>query len=306
MEECTVLRTVEPAYAKINLSLDVVARRPDGYHLIDGVMQSVSLCDRVNVEFIPSADTDIRLAVTGNADVPVGEQNLAVRAARLFLARTGRHGQVQVELHKTIPMAGGLAGGSTDAAAVLRAMNRLCGFPLSLAELCAAGAELGADVPFCTVGGCRRTQGIGERLTPCASMPACHLVIAKRGEGVSTPWAYGRLDALYGGFAQNALRPDSGLPALLDALERQSLDGVCASLFNLFEQAVSECQPDIAVLRELLLANGAVAARMSGSGPSVFGVFRSITQAEHACETLRDMGAQSFLCQPQGAFPDSE
>ncbi len=301
-----MLQTVEPAYAKINLSLDVAARRPDGYHLIDGVMQSISLCDRVTVEFIPSADTDIRLAVTGNADVPGGERNLAVRVARLFLELTGRSGQVRIDLQKTIPMAGGLAGGSTDAAAVLRALNRLCGFPLNRAELCAAGAKLGADVPFCIVGGCQRTQGIGERLTPCPPMPECALVVAKRGEGVSTPWAYGRLDALYGSFAQGVSRPDANLPALLDALERQSLDGVCRSLFNLFEQAVSECQPDIAVLRELLLANGALAARMSGSGPSVFGVFRDMRQAEHVCGVLRLLGAQSFPCQPQGAFPDSE
>ncbi len=292
-------QTTEAAYAKINLCLDVTARRPDGYHEIDGVMQSVTLCDALTVTFAPSSRTEVALYAEGNPQMPTDRRNLAVRAAERFLAAANMGGEVHIGLQKRIPMAAGLAGGSTDAAAVLRALNRLTGFPLTAGELGAFGLGLGADVPFCIAGGSRRTQGIGELLEPCPPLPPCHLVIARRGEGVSTPWAYARLDELYHSFAADAVRPSSGLPGLLEALGRQSLDGVCGRLYNVFEPVVEECLPDVALLRGGLLSGGALAARMSGSGPAVYGVFRTEAEASDCCRALRELGAETYICCPQ-------
>lgn len=293
-----MIRTQESAYAKINLCLDVTSRRADGYHIIDGVMQSVTLCDQLEIGFEAAEETGIILHAQGNPDIPTDGKNLAVRAAQRFLETAHLTGRVEIDLQKKIPMAGGLAGGSTDAAAVLRGLNRLTGSPLSMKELCAVGVTIGADVPFCIRGGAMRTQGIGDLLTPCKSMPACHIVITRRGAGVSTPWAYGRLDGLYHSFAPGAARPDSHLSALLGALETGSLEQICANVYNLFEPVVSECQQDVPVLRDHLLAGGAVAARMSGSGPCVFGVFEDPEKAESAVRSLTGIGAEAFLCQP--------
>lgn len=291
-------QTTEAAHAKINLCLDITARRENGYHEIDGVMQSISLADRLVVAFEPAGETGVELRVEGNSSVPTDEKNLAVRAARLFLDSAGITGAVRIDLQKQIPMAGGLAGGSTDAAAVLRALNRLTCYPLTAEELATAGLRLGADVPFCLTGGTMRTQGIGEVLTPCALLPECHIVITRRGEGVSTPWAYGRLDELYGSFAPGAARPDANLPALLGALEAGDLARVCAGVYNLFEPVVSEARRDVTVLRERLLADGALTARMSGSGPCVFGIFNDAQKALFAVKDLTGIGAEAFLCRP--------
>ena len=201
-------------------------------------------------------------------------------------------------MQKKIPMAGGLAGGSTDAAAVLRALNRLLGEPFSTEALCEMGAKLGADVPFCIRGGTMRTQGIGEILTPLPPMPKTVIVIAKRGEGVSTPWAYGRLDALYGNFASGTERPACDVEVMLSALERQELSEICGAVYNLFEDVVSEQQEDVQILRRVMNDCGAVVSRMSGSGPSVFGIFADGASAHTACEKLRGMGADAHVCEP--------
>ena len=290
--------TTEQAYAKINLCLDVTARRENGYHEIDGVMQSVTLCDTVTVELEAGESLDITLTAEGNPHMPTDGKNLAVKAAEKLMDAVGMKGKVHIHIQKRIPMAGGLAGGSTDAAAVLRGLNRMLPKPYSMEELCALGSKLGADVPFCIVGGAMRTRGIGDVLTPVPSMPDCSIVIARRGEGVSTPWAYGKLDELYHNFNADTLRPDSGLPQLLTALEKGNLSAVCDSSYNIFEPVVSELQGDVTLLREEMLRHGASLSRMSGSGPSVFGIFSSETQANSACESLRSMGAEAFVCRP--------
>lgn len=291
-------QTTESAYAKINLCLDVTGRRDNGYHEIDGVMQSVTLCDLVTLEFEEGTTTEISLTAEGNSDMPTDERNLAYRAAKKLLETVGVYGSVRIHLKKRIPMAGGLAGGSTDAAAVLRGLNRLLPTPLDIAELCKLGSALGADVPFCILGGAMRTQGIGDVLISVTSMPNCFIVIARRGEGVSTPWAYGKLDELYDGFYCGMRRPDSGLPQLLQALEQRSLEGVCAKIYNIFEPVVEQLQGDVAILREEMLRHGALTARMSGSGPSVFGVFETESYAYKACQALTEMGAEAFVCTP--------
>ena len=290
--------TNENAMAKINLCLDVTGKRENGYHEIDGIMQSVTLCDRVTVGFEAGESAEIRLTAEGNPDMPTDSRNLAYRAAERLLEAASVTGTVEIHIEKRIPMAGGLAGGSTDGAAVLRALNRLLPEPLSMETLCEIGARLGADVPFCTVGGAMRTRGIGDLLTPVPSMPNCHIVIARRGEGVSTPWAYGKLDEIYADFSDRSLCPESGLDQLLSALEEENLAGTCASIYNIFEDVVAKEKPDVTAIREELLRRGALVSRMSGSGPSVFGIFESEDAARDAKDALENLGADAFVCAP--------
>ncbi len=306
------MKMTAAAYAKINLFLDITARRPDGYHTIAGVMQAVSLCDSVTVEVEepvgkhlcvlgprPGRAEEICLTCS-NPALPTDGKNLAWRAAEAFFAATGC-GCRRLTLHidKHIPAAAGLAGGSTDAAAVLRALNALYDRPLDDRALCAVGVKLGADVPFCILGGTHRTEGVGEVLTPLASMPACTLVIACAGEGVSTPAAYGALDRLYGDFAPAAYAPRrDDLAALCAALEAGSLHDVSAHTFNLFESAVLPERPVARGIRESLAAAGALAAMMSGSGPSVFGIFADPATAAAAAATLQAQGIPAWVCEP--------
>jgi len=289
---------VERAHAKINLSLDVTARRENGYHEVDGVMQSVSLCDEVRITLDEAEALTVDLIVEGNPEVPANGKNLAVRAALLLMEHLKRTGSLRIALTKRIPMAGGLAGGSADAAAVLRGVNRLLGSPLSVEELCALGARLGADVPFCVKGGAMRTRGIGELLTPVSPMPDCCLVVAKLGEGVSTPEAYAALDARFGNFSGKTARPDARLDSLLDAIEREDLSSCCVSFYNIFESVTEPIRPMVTVLKDTMRSKGALAAMMSGSGPSVFGVFSSRSDAEKACEELISLGAEAHVCSP--------
>ena len=290
--------TSERAMAKINLCLDVTGKRENGYHEIDGVMQSVTLSDLLTVGFEEGDHTEICLTAEGNPDMPTDSRNLAYRAAERLLEAAKVAGRVEIHIQKRIPMAGGLAGGSTDAAAVLRALNRLLPEPLSMERLCEIGGRLGADVPFCTVGGAMRTQGIGDLLTPVPSMPDCYLVIARRGEGVSTPWAYGKLDGIYANFADRTVCPASGLETLLGSLESGSLEEVCASVYNIFEDVVAAEKQDVTLLREEMLRHGALTAHMSGSGPSVFGIFATEQEASEARDSLLNLGADAFVCTP--------
>ena len=291
-------QTTEQAYAKINLCLDVTGRRENGYHEIDGVMQSVTLCDEISIAFEENDHTEIVLNAEGNDAMPTDERNLAYKAASRLLEAAEITGTVSIYIKKRIPMAGGLAGGSTDGAAVLRGLNRLLPTPLSVSRLCEIGSRLGADVPFCIVGGAMRTQGIGDLLTPVPSMPDCYIVISRRGEGVSTPWAYGKLDELYDNFHGDATRPEANLDRLLSGLDRGDLSEICNTVYNIFEPVVSQLQSDVSVLREEMTRRGALTSRMSGSGPSVFGIFKNEASAESACEALREMGAVAFVCRP--------
>ena len=291
-------QTTELAYAKINLCLDVTGRRENGYHEIDGVMQSVTLCDEITVSFEEADGIEIVLTAEGNDDMPTDERNLAYKAAARLLETAETTGRVEIHIKKRIPMAGGLAGGSTDGAAVLRGLNRLLPDPLSVSALCQIGSRLGADVPFCIVGGAMRTRGIGDLLTPVPSMPDCHIVISRRGEGVSTPWAYGKLDELYDNFRADAPRPSSDLERLLSGLECGDLEQICNTVYNIFEPVVSQLQSDVSALRSEMTKHGALISRMSGSGPSVFGIFRDEASAKTACAALRDMGADAFVCRP--------
>lgn len=292
---------IERANAKINLYLDVVGRRENGYHEIVSLMQTVSLCDIVTVSYLPAEQTVIRLDASGNSAMPTDNRNLAWRAAEKFLVAANRRGEVRITIEKHIPMAAGLAGGSSDAAAVLRALNALCGSPLSIDELCRVGATLGADIPFCIVGGGSMVRGIGERLEAVDTMPPCHLVVSCMGEGVSTPWAYGKLDEAYGFFA-NVMQNEAPVREILDLMKRDGVVSACPRFFNLFEEVVPKVQPYVNQLKTIMVENGAVRAMMSGSGPSVFGVFATPEAADKACSALHAFGAPAFVCHPTKSY----
>lgn len=291
------------AGAKINLLLDVVGRRSDGYHRIDGVMQTVGLCDDLSVS-LDRAGTGLTVRIPENADIPADRTNLVWRAAEAFLSRCPLRGGVTVTLTKRIPVAGGLAGGSTDAACVLRLLDRMAGADaLSPEELLAVAQTLGADVPFCLLSPCgaMRTQGIGEVLTPVPALPDCAIVIAKSGEGVSTPWGYGQLDRLYGDFADRTAETGRRVETMLSALRAGDLDRIAAACYNIFEEAVIPVRPCVQELKDRMLEAGAKVAMMSGSGPSVFGIFTDRGAAERLVSRLCRAGVQAFLTEPARA-----
>ena len=312
-EDDKMLKTTVTANAKINLFLDITGRRGDGYHTITGVMQAVSLADAVTVEITepvgmhlcvmgprPGAAETITLTCS-NPDLPTDRRNLAWRAAEAFFAATGRGCRtLSIHIDKHIPASAGMAGGSTDAAAVLSALNELFDHPLTPAALCEVGLTLGADVPFCIMGGAQITEGVGERLTPLPALPDCALVVACAGEGVSTPGAYKALDGMYGGFAPEAYTPRMAqLDRLTAALRGGDLDGVCGSMFNIFEAAVLPERPVARMIKETLLSAGAVAAMMSGSGPSVFGVFpKGDGGVQRALDALKEREIPAWVCVP--------
>lgn len=291
----------ERANAKINLYLNVTGRRENGYHDILSLMQTVSLCDLVTVDFDPSIHTSVSLTASGNNAMPTDCRNLAWRAAELYLGAIQKSGRVRISIEKHIPMAAGLAGGSADAAAVLRAMNRLCGDRLSTEELCALGAKLGADIPFCIVGGGARVSGIGERLEEVTAMPSVPLVVACMGEGVSTPWAYGKLDETHGNFAV-PMSADTRPDRILRALSEDRVQDACADFYNIFEEVVPAVQPYVEVLKRLMTEGGAIRAMMSGSGPSVFGVFETVDAAAKVAESLQKISAAAFVCHAKGKY----
>lgn len=291
----------ERANAKINLYLDVVSKRENGYHNIQSLMQTVSLCDLVTLEYRPSIHTSIQMRASGNDAMPTDCRNLAWRAAEKLLARAERSGEVLIILEKHIPMAAGLAGGSADAAAVLRGLNALLGSPLSVDALCALGAELGADIPFCILGGCAHVSGIGEELESLPSMGECPMVVACMGEGVSTPWAYGKLDEMNGDFLLPK-EADPRLEKLIADLKNGVTPPGIHAFYNIFEEVVPNEKPAVTALKNSMLANGALRAMMSGSGPSVFGIFASVQEAERACSAARELGADAFVCHPRPAY----
>lgn len=278
--------------AKINLTLDILGKRPDGYHLMEMVMQSVSLCDTLTLEVLSGREG---IAFETDTDFSAGGENLAVRAGALFLERSGlsRSG-LRMILKKRIPAAAGLGGGSADAAGVLYGLNRLFSRNYSLSALCEMGLEIGADVPFCLTGSTALVEGIGEKITPLAPMPDCFLVIAKPAVSSSTAAAFRRFD----GAAVHS-RPDTR--GMIAALKKGELSAVSLQAFNVFEEVLA--LPGVLELRETMLSFGALAARMSGSGSSVFGIFEEETAAQNCRDAVRVAGLEAFLCKPLTSGP---
>ena len=287
-------KTVINAYAKINLHLDVVGKAENGYHEVRTVMQTVSLCDDVEVSL---NDTGVHSIVCNSPAVPTDGRNLAWRAADLFFERSSMSFGADIKINKRIPVAAGLAGGSTDAAAVFVALNRLCGYPLTDDELLTLGAKLGADVPFCIAGGTSYADNYGERLHPFAKMPECFVVVACGREGVSTPWAYSTLDKKYGDFAAGQYTPEDIAP-LEAAMRAGDAAEMSRCIYNVFEGAIEPERPEVTKIKGTLLEYGAMGAMMSGSGPSVFGIFGDEKKASAATDALLISGIDAFLTTP--------
>ncbi len=267
--------TVE-ANAKINLTLDILGKRPDGFHEVAMVMQTIGLHDTLVME---KAERDIELSI----NVPwlkADEKNLAWRAAELIRQEYGLEGGVRIELTKRIPVAAGLAGGSADAAAVLKGMNDLYGLQLDEEKLCELGARLGSDIPFCIMGGTMLATGRGEVLTRLSDMPETWVVLAKPRISVSTAWAYQNYDE------QGADRhPDN--EAIKQAIARGNRKAVAGLLCNVLESVTIKKYDVIAEYKQMMLDKGAMASMMSGSGSTVFGLAKSREQAESIADVLR-------------------
>lgn len=274
----------EKAYAKINLYLNVTAKRQDGFHDIETVMQTVSLCDELAVSLTPSDRAEAHLSICG-ADLPTDRGNIVTRAAELYLARSGMIGRVDISIVKRIPVAAGLAGGSADAAATLRALNRLFNSYFSESKLLALAAELGSDVPFCLLGGRAVCRGRGELIEPVFSPTDLHFVIAiADGEQVSTPAAFRALDEMYSDF-DGSIKSDA--PDLTE-------------FYNIFENAVFLTCFKAEALERRMIELGATASLMSGSGPSVFGLFEDESTARAAAEAISQEDARAYYARSVG------
>lgn len=268
------------AHAKINLSLDVTGRRDDGYHEVCMVMQMVSLADELTFE--KTEEPGIRLTCS-DPSVPCDEKNLVWQAADMLMKSAGTAEGIRIHLDKRIPHAAGLAGGSSDAAVTLHAVNDIFDMGMTDEELCRHGLKIGADVPYCVMGGTALAEGIGEKLTPLPAMPDCAVVLARPDVDVPTGKVYHDLDSL-----ESYAHPD--VYAQVDALRRSDLDGVVQNLGNVLEIVTAADHPEIGRIEEQLMAQGAVGALMSGSGATVFGIFRDRMTAEKAAGYVKKEG----------------
>ena len=286
----------ENAYAKINLYLDVTAKRIDGFHNVRTVMHSVSLADTVTVSYSPAKTTEITLSVEGNSRLVDDEKNLAHTAARLYMSRAAVTGKIHIKLDKRIPVAAGLAGGSTDAAATLRAINKIFDKRLSRSALLSLAAELGSDVPYCVRGGTAYCEGRGEIMTDVLTEASLKLVLAVANEHVSTPSAYKALDEIYSDFDGSVPHSEEEkLRGMLASLRKGVFD--TSTLFNIFESAVLTGCPLAAKIKAEMTALGAKGVLMSGSGPSIFGVFDSEDSARAAESALLANGYHAFYAE---------
>lgn len=272
------------APAKINLTLNMEGRREDGYHLLSSVFQSISLADRVT---LTKAEESGIVLTLSDPLLPCDERNTAFRAARVFFDKTGIEPSVAICVEKIIPQQAGLGGGSADAAAVLVGLNALFEAGLTTDELCGLGEKVGADVPFCIVGGTAMVTGIGEIIEPIAPLPSCFLVVAKPAVGVSTAAAYAAVDSV------PTVPADQ--QAMRRAIEEGNLEEVGKRLSNAFEQALNI--PEVADLLEQMRAFSPLGCMMSGSGSAVFALFSNSQDAQACVNTLSE-SVQSYACEP--------
>lgn len=278
------------AFAKINLGLDVLGKREDGYHEIRMIMQTIRMYDQLDMR--KSVEPGIHLT-TNKKYIPVDENNLVWRAAKLMMDTCGIIEGVSIHLHKVIPVAAGMAGGSSDAAATLVGMNRLFHCGLSKEKLMELGVQIGADVPYCVLRGTALAEGIGEKLTVLPPMPDCWILIGKPGISVSTKYVYTTLD-----LNTDTVHPD--IDGMKKALEDGNLYGITERMGNVLQDVTIPAYPEVERIKEQMKTLGAVNAMMSGSGPTVFGIFDNEEKAQEACQKLRESGScqQVFLTVP--------
>lgn len=275
------------AYGKINLGLDVIRKRPDGYHDLDMIMQMVDVYDDVIIEKKAGEEIVVKAdaAVLSN-----GKDNLAYMAAKMLFDEFGIKSGVEITIHKRIPIAGGMAGGSSDCATTLIGINEIFNLGLSKQQLMERGVKLGADVPYCVLGGTAIARGIGEVLTPLPTPPQCHVIIAKPPISVSTAYVYGHIRP-----DEITKRPD--IEQMTLAIKEQDLNKLSDLLYNVMEEVTVSEYPVIEKLKSIMLENGALNSIMSGSGPTVFGLFDDREKAQAAMKALdsKELTEQLYL-----------
>ena len=277
------------AFAKLNLTLDILGKREDGYHDLRMVMQSITLADTLTLE----ENQGEGLRVSANLRfLPTGEKNLAAAAALRFWEALGREPEdLDIRIEKRIPVCAGMAGGSSDAAAVLRALNQRAGDPFSPKELARLGERVGSDVPSCVLGGTALAEGRGEVLTPLAPLPRCWVVACKPDFPISTPELFAQADRV-----KLRRRPDTA--GLVAALEAGDLGGVARRMYNVFEDVLpARLYTRVAEIKNILIQCGALGANMSGSGPTAFGLFDRLEAAQEARACLAQRYRDTFLCE---------
>lgn len=277
------------AFAKLNLTLDILGKREDGYHDLRMVMQSITLADTLTLE----ENRGEGLRVSANLRfLPTGEKNLAAAAALRFWEALGREPEdLDIRIEKRIPVCAGMAGGSSDAAAVLRALNQRAGDPFSPKELARLGERVGSDVPYCVLGGTALAEGRGEVLTPLAPLPRCWVVACKPDFPISTPELFAQADRV-----KLRRRPDTA--GLVAALEAGDLGGVARRMYNVFEDVLpARLYTRVAEIKNDLIQCGALGANMSGSGPTAFGLFDRLEAAQEARACLAQRYRDTFLCE---------
>lgn len=271
------MKITKNAYAKINLGLDVLRRREDGYHEVKMIMQMVDICDTLTFE--KRQDEEIHI-YTDNGKLPCDEHNLIYKAAMVLFEELNQNIGVDITLQKRIPIAAGMAGGSTDAAAAFLALNEMLGNPLSKERLQEIAVKVGADVPYCMMGGTALSEGIGEVLTPLVAPPQAHLLIAKPDIDVSTAFVYKNLNL-------KTIEEHPDIDGMQMALEKGDLQGITDRMANVLECVTIPAHPVIGKIKEVCREEGAMNALMSGSGPTVFAIYRDETLAKNAADRIR-------------------
>ena len=277
------------ANAKLNLTLDVLSKRPDGYHDMRMIMQSIALADDLTVS--PLEWDELRVK-TNLHFLPNNEKNLAAQAAlRYWEARGTEPRGLDITIQKRIPVCAGMAGGSSDAAAVLRALNQMDPHPLDPVALARIGARVGSDVPYWVLGGTALAEGRGEELTPLPPLPRCWVVVCKPDFPISTPALFQRIDSI-----RLRRRPDT--KGAIEALKAGDLAGVARRMYNVFEDALTKRQLErVAEIKNELIRCGALGASMSGTGPTAFGLFEREEEAREAYDRLREINRETFFTQ---------
>ncbi|MFQ9932842.1 MAG: 4-(cytidine 5'-diphospho)-2-C-methyl-D-erythritol kinase [Lachnospiraceae bacterium] len=269
------------AHGKINLGLDVLRKREDGYHEVRTIMQRVGLYDGIEIQCLGNLGAMRHIGIETNLKyLPANENNLAYRAAELLMDEFGITESIHIKIRKMIPVAAGMGGGSADAAAVLKGINRMFDLHLTEAELMERSIKLGADVPYCVMGGTALAEGIGEILTPIPPMPECIIVLAKPSISVSTRIVYGNLNV-------DEIKNHPDIDGMIDSIYRNDLRGMAGRLGNVLEEVTVAEYPVIGEIKQIMLNMGALNAVMSGSGPTVFGVFDDVYIAKNAYMALK-------------------
>lgn len=283
------MKVLVKAPAKINLTLDVLHKRPDGYHEVEMIMTTIDLADRIELSWLSE---DVIRITSQNRFVPDDQRNLAFQAAKLLKDKFRVQNGVQINIEKTIPVAAGLAGGSSDAAATLRGLNKLWQLGLTLDELAALGAEIGSDVSFCVYGGTAVAKGRGEKITQLPAPPSCWVVLAKPLLGVSTADVYRRLSL------EQISHPNT--EAMIESIRRNEFDGVCRNVGNVLEEVTLNLYPEVAQIKEQMYRFGADAVLMSGSGPTVFALVQHDSRMHRLYNGLRGFCDQVFAVRMLG------